>query len=146
MDDENAWTYWSRSDAHTMIMNIGANKKARESFARVIELWVKHLLNLEVSVEPLASIEDKDWRWFVGLDSEGTKIGNMLWKGATLGAGFSERVVTLMRMVIKDEARVRADLRGAPIYLIGAMDADKIWRLKPQNLVAGLPLLESKVS
>lgn len=146
MDDENAWTYWSRSDAHTMIMNIGANKKARKSFARVIEFWVKHLLNLEVSVEPLASIEDKDWRWFVGLDSEGTKIGNMLWKGATLGAGFSERVVTLMRMVIKDEARVRADLRGAPIYLIGAMDADKIWRLKPQNLVAGLPLVESKVS
>ena len=146
MDDENAWTYWSRSDAHTMIMNIGANKVAREALARVIERWVKHLLDLEVSVEPLASIEDKDWRWFVGLDSEGTKIGNRLWKGATLGAGFSERVVTLMRMTIKNEARVRADLRGAPIYLIGAMDGDKIWRLKPQNLVAGLPLLESKAS
>jgi len=146
MDDENAWTYWSRSDAHTMIMNIGANKKVREALARVIERWIGHLLGLDVHVEPLASIEDKDWRWFVGLDSEGTKIGNMLWKGATLGAGFSERVVTLMRMLIKDEARVRADLRGAPIYLIGAMDADKIWRLKPQNLVAGLPLVESKVS
>jgi hypothetical protein len=146
MDDENAWTYWSRSDAHTMIMNIGANKTAREAFARVIEAFVKHLLALDVSVEPLASIEDKDWRWFVGLDSEGTKIGNMLWKGAALGPDFSERVVTLMRMTIKDEARVRADVRGAPVYLIGAMDKDKIWRLKPQNLVAGLPLLESKSS
>jgi Family of unknown function (DUF6352) len=146
MDDENAWTYWSRSDAHTMIMNIGANKKAREALARVIERWVQHVLALEVSVEPLASIEDKDWRWFVGLDSEGTKIGNMLWKGAALGPDFSERVVTLMRMTIKDEGRVRADLRSAPIYLIGAMDKDKIWRLKPQNLVAGLPLLESKAS
>jgi hypothetical protein len=112
----------------------------------VIELWVKHLLNLEVSVEPLAAIEDKDWRWFVGLDSEGTKIGNMLWKGAALGPDFSQRVVTLMRMTIKDEGRVRADVRGAPVYLIGAMDKDKVWRLKPQNLVAGLPLLEGKAS
>ena len=25
MDDENAWTYWSRSDAHAMVMNIGGN-------------------------------------------------------------------------------------------------------------------------
>jgi hypothetical protein len=49
-------------------------------------------------------------------------------------------------MVIKDEERVRADLRGAPIYLIGAMDGDNIWRLKPQNLLASLPLVESKVS
>ena len=36
MDDENAWTYWSRSDANTMIMNIGASKMAREGLARVI--------------------------------------------------------------------------------------------------------------
>jgi len=146
MDDETAWTYWSRSDAHTMIMNIGANKTAREALARVIEAFVKHLLALDVSVEPLAAIEDKDWRWFVGLDSEGTKIGNMLWKGAALGPDFSQRVVTLMRMTIKDEGRVRADVRGAPVYLIGAMDKDKVWRLKPQNLVAGLPLLEGKAS
>ena len=27
MDDENAWTYWSRSDAHAMVMNIGGNRE-----------------------------------------------------------------------------------------------------------------------
>ena len=27
MDDENAWTYWSRSDAHAMAMNLGGNAK-----------------------------------------------------------------------------------------------------------------------
>ena len=146
MDDENAWTYWSRSDANTMIMNIGGNKRAREGLARVIEAWVKHLLALDVEVEPLASIEDRDWRWFVGLDAEATKIGNMLWKGATLGPDMAERVVVLMRMTIKDEARVQPAMRGRPIYLIGAMDQDKIWRMKPQNLIAGLPLIESKAS
>ncbi len=146
MDDENAWTYWSRSDAHTMIMNMGANAKAREGLARVIERWVGHLTGIHVKVEPLASIEDRDWRWFIGLDPEGTKIGNMLWKGAALGPDFAERIVTLMRLTFVDESRVQPGVRGAPVYLIGAMDKDKIWRLKPQNLIAGLPLMEGKAS
>jgi hypothetical protein len=146
MDDENAWTYWSRSDAHTMIMNIGANAKAREGLARVIERWIGRLTGMEVKVVPLASIEDRDWRWFIGLDPEGTKIGNMLWKGAALGADFAQRLVTLMRLTFVDESRVQPGVRGRPAYLIGAMDKDKLWRLKPQNLIAGLPLLEGKTS
>jgi hypothetical protein len=146
MDDDNAWTYWSRSDAHTMIMNMGANAKARAGLARVIERWIGHLTGIEVKVEALASIEDRDWRWFIGLDPEGTKIGNMLWKGAALGPDFAERIVTLMRMTFVDESRLKPGVRGAPVYLIGAMDTDKIWRLKPQNLIAGLPLIEGKAS
>ena len=27
MDDENAWTYWSRSDANSMAMNLGGNQQ-----------------------------------------------------------------------------------------------------------------------
>ena len=69
MDDENAWTYWSRSDAHAMVMNLGGNPKARNALCRVIERWIAHLLGVAVKVEPVASIEDRDWRWFVGLDS-----------------------------------------------------------------------------
>lgn len=146
MDDDNAWTYWSRSDAHTMIMNIGGNARAREALARVVERWLAHLLGLSTRVEIVPKIEDRDWRWFVGLDGEGTKIGNALWQGATLGPDFAERVVTLMRLSILDDAAVRPDLRGKPVYLIGAMDKEKVWRLKPQNLLAGLPLAETKPS
>ena len=40
MDDENAWTYWSRSDAHAMAMNLGGNAKARAGLCRVIERWI----------------------------------------------------------------------------------------------------------
>jgi hypothetical protein len=29
MDEQNAWTYWSRSDAHSMIMNLGGDARAR---------------------------------------------------------------------------------------------------------------------
>jgi hypothetical protein len=138
MDDDNAWTYWSRSDAHAMVMNIGGNPKARAGLCRVIERWVGHLLGVTVSVETVASIEDRDWRWFVGLDSEGTKIGNALWNGAALDS--PERIVALMRLNIEDTRVVDERVGSSPVYLILAMGADKVVRLKPQNLLVGLPL------
>lgn len=140
MDDENAWTYWSRSDAHAMAMNLGGNPKARDGLSRVIERWVAHLLGVTVKVEAVASIEDRDWRWFVGLDSEGTRIGNALWNGDTPGANAAERIVALMRLTFEDTRFVDERVGSKPIYLILAMDSDKVVRLKPQNLVAGLPL------
>ena len=51
-------------------MNIGGNPKARAGLCRVIERWIAHLLGVAVMVETVASIEDRDWRWFIGLDSE----------------------------------------------------------------------------
>ena len=146
MDGENAWTYWSRSDAHSMIMNLGGDAKARGGLAKAIELWIGHLLQINVKVEPLVRMEDDDWRWFIGLDSQGTRIGNVLWKGETIAQGMVEQIVSLMRLTIMDESRVLPDMRGKPIYLIGAMDHEKLWRLKPQNLIAGLPLIESEPS
>jgi hypothetical protein len=140
MDDENAWTYWSRSDAHAMVMNIGGNPKARAGLCRVIERWVAHLLGVAVKVETVASIEDRDWRWFIGLDSEGTRIGNALWNGDTLDGNTAERIVALMRLDIEDTRLVDERVGTRPVYVILAMDADKVVRLKPQNLVAGLPI------
>ena len=139
MDDENAWTYWSRSDAHAMAMNLGGNAKARAGLCRVIERWIGHLLGVTVSVETIASIEDRDWRWFIGLDSEATRIGNALWRGERLEA-VAERIVALMRLSFEDTRLVDERVGDKPVYLILAMGADKVVRLKPQNLIAGLPL------
>ena len=141
MDDDNAWTYWSRSDAHAMVMNIGGNPMARAGLCRVIERWITHLLGVAVNVETVASIEDRDWRWFVGLDSEGTRIGNALWNDATLDGSAAERIVALMRLTIEDSRLVDERVGTRPVYLILAMGADKVVRLKPQNLVVGLPLV-----
>lgn len=143
MDDENAWTYWSRSDAHAMVMNIGGNPKARAGLCRVIERWVAHLLGVAVKVETVASIEDRDWRWFVGLDSEGTRIGNALWNDAALDGSAGERIAALMRLNIEDVRLVDERVGTRPIYLILAMGADRVVRLKPQNLIVGLPLTAS---
>ena len=140
MDDENAWTYWSRSDAHAMVMNLGGNAKARAGLCRVIERWIGHLLGVTVSVETVPSIEDRDWRWFVGLDSEGTRIGNALWNGTVLDDDAAGRIVALMRLNIEDPRLVDERVGARPVYLILAMGADRVVRLKPQNLVAGLPL------
>ncbi len=142
MDSENAWTYWSRSDAHSMIMNMGGDAKARMGLAQAIERWIAHLMRIEVKVEPIARMEDQDWRWFIGLDAQATRIGNALWNGEAIGPGAADRIVTLMRLTFVDESRVRPDMRGKPVYLIGAMDHESVWRLKPQNLLVGLPLLE----
>ncbi|HEX7883220.1 MAG TPA: DUF6352 family protein [Afipia sp.] len=140
MDDANAWTYWSRSDAHAMVMNLGGNPKVRDALCRVIERWIAHLLGVAVKAETVASIEDLDWRWFVGLDSEGTRIGNALWNGELPGADAAERIVALMRMTFEDSRFVDERVGNKPVYLILAMGADKMVRLKPQNLVVGLPL------
>src|SRR4029079_3757454 len=61
MDDENAWTYWSRSDAHAMVMNIGGNPKARVGLCRVIERWIAHLLGVAVTVETRGSNAQDEW-------------------------------------------------------------------------------------
>jgi len=140
MDDDNAWTYWSRSDAHAMAMNLGGNAKARAGLCQVIERWIGHLLGIGVNVETIASIEDRDWRWFIGLDSEATRIGNALWHGERLDGGVSERIVALMRLSFEDTRMVDERVGNKPVYLILAMGADKVVRLKPQNLIAGLPL------
>jgi hypothetical protein len=143
MDDENAWTYWSRSDANSMAMNLGGSHKAREGLATAIAAWVKHLHGVKVFVEPLAKMEDRDWRWFVGLDSEGTRIGNALWRGDSLKAEDMDRVIALFRLTFADERQVDKRVRGKPVYLILGMTPDRMVRMKPQNLVAGLPLAQT---
>jgi hypothetical protein len=121
-------------------MNLGGNQKARDGLCRVIERWIAHLLGVAVKVESIASIEDRDWRWFVGLDSEGTRIGNALWNGGELGSDAAARIVALMRLTFLDPHLVDERVGTKPIYLILAMDTNNTVRLKPQNLVVGLPL------
>jgi hypothetical protein len=139
--DENAWSYWSRSDAHSMVLDLGANPRSREGLARAVEAWIRHLLNAECRVEPIPAMEDPDWRWFVGLDAEATRIGNALWNGEALDAAVQSRLLALFRLAFADGTPVDPRAAGRPVYLLLAMDADKRVTLKPQNLVAGLPLV-----
>jgi hypothetical protein len=93
-----------------------------------------------VRVEPVAAIEDREWRWFVGLDAEATRIGNALWSGSTLGEDARMRVLALFRLTLFDPQDAEEAVRGHPVYLILAMTPDRRVRMKPQNLVVGLPV------
>jgi hypothetical protein len=146
LDDENSWTYWSRSDAFTMALNLGSNPRSREGLARAIEAWVVHLLGIEVAVEPTPKIEDRDWRWFVGLDAEATRIGNALWGGQELESDAGSRILALFRLTFPDQRFVDPKMAGFPVYLILGMTPDNMLRMKPQNLLVGLPLAAARAA
>jgi hypothetical protein len=139
---DNAAGYWGRSDAFDMVLDLGGDPSGRAAFARVIEAWVRHLHGVEVEVSPLESVEDADWRWFAGLDAEATRIGNRLWKGEAPDAEALARVLALFRLEFGAGAPVIGRAAGHPVYLIMASDSERMLRLKPQNLVTGLPLAE----
>jgi hypothetical protein len=140
LSQDNAWTYWSRSDAFTMALAIGSDARAREGLARVIEAWIRHLVRIDVKVVPLTGIEDRNWRWFIGLDAEATRIGNALWHGEPVDEDTLSRVLALFSLTFADPSKVATHVLGHPVYLLLAMTRDNIVRIKPQNLIAGLPL------
>lgn len=136
LGEGNGWTYWSRSDAHTMVLPFGADPKAREAFARVIAAFLRHLLGLEVQVTPRVRADEVDLRWFVGLDPVGTAIGNALWHGQPV----KDTLVGLFALGIEPASAVLPEVAGHPVWLLLGMGKDRVIRMKPQNLIAGLPL------
>jgi hypothetical protein len=102
--------------------------------------WVSHLLGIDVAIEPLDELREARLSWYVGLDSEATRIGDRLWHGETLDEGTAGRVIGLFRLDFLDTALVADALEREPIYLILAMTPDRIVRMKPQNLLTGLPI------
>ncbi|KQU21321.1 hypothetical protein ASG63_06940 [Methylobacterium sp. Leaf94] len=140
LNEDNAWSYWSRSDAFSMALNLGSSMRSREALARVIEAFVGHLLNVEVRVNPLDKLEDSDWRWFVGLDAEATRIGNALWRGEPVSNADQERVIALFSLTFTDRTRLEDSVGDRPVYLLLAATGANLVTLKPHNLIAGLPL------
>ena len=132
----NEWTYWSRSDAHSTVLNFGGDPEARRGMARALEAFLRHMLGVTVTITPQSKVENVDLAWYVGLDPVGTAIGDALWHGRPLPGS----IVGLFRLDFGSDAPVRADVMGKPVWLILGMGADKTLRMKPQNLLSGLPL------
>jgi hypothetical protein len=139
----NAGAYWERSDLHDMVLDLGGEPSGRAALARVLEIWARHLLGIEVAVTAKERIEDRDWRWFVGLDAEGTRLGNGLWRGDAVEPEEMSRILALFSLEAREPTAFDPALKGRPIHLILATDKDKKLRMKPQNLITGLPLAAS---
>jgi hypothetical protein len=140
LNDGNAHDYWERSDRFDMALDLTAGRRGLAALGDVIARWVNHLLAVEVMVEPLTEAQDVKLTWYVGLDAQGTKIGDDLWNGEELDDAALGRIVGLYRLTFRDDAPVLDKAKGEPIYLIMAMSPDGMLRVKPQNLVTGLPI------
>jgi hypothetical protein len=139
LGEGNAWTYWSRSDAHTMVFPFGADPKARAGLATALARFVHHLLGHKVTVVSMTAAAEVDLRWYVGLDSTGTAIGNALWKGDAPPA----TLVGLFALTFDRPDGVLPDVGQNPVFLLVGLDASNVIRFKLQNLVTGLPLVGS---
>ena len=125
LNDSNAESYWQRSDLFDMALDLTAGRRGLDALGTVIERWIAHLLSVEVEIEALI---------------EATGIGDALWTGGELDRAARERIIGLYRLVFRNPEVVLGKAKGEPIYLILAMTPERMLRMKPQNLVTGLPI------
>ncbi|MBV9954487.1 MAG: hypothetical protein JOZ70_04465 [Pseudolabrys sp.] len=140
LNAENTDQYWDRSDQFDMAIDLSAGQPGLDALAKVIERWVGHLLGLDVAVTALPEMRDVNLVWYVGLDADATKLGDTVWKGEELDQAAATRLIGLFKMEFRDPSVLLDKVRGEPVYLILAMTPDKLIRMKPQNLVTGLPV------
>jgi hypothetical protein len=140
LNEENADSYWERSDQFDMGLDLTSGKRGPPALAEAMTRWISHLLGINVSIEPLTELRDAKLTWYVGLDSEATKIGDRLWHGEALDDRTAGRVLALFRLSVTDAGLVAEIVEQEPVYLIMAMTPDLNLRMKPQNLLTGLPI------
>jgi hypothetical protein len=145
INDDNAAAYWERSDSFDMALDLSAGRRGLAALAAVLQRWIAHLLGIEVAVAPVAEPGDLALSWYVGLDAEATRLGDALWRGGALDPGERASIIAVFRLSFADRSLVLERLAGEPIYLILAMDAERVLRMKPQNVLTGLPVREATV-
>ena len=140
MTPETAPQYLQRSDAFDMVLDFRHGQPGRRAFATVLERWIAHMLGANVALKPVERFDAESWAWFVGLDAEGTSIGNALWKGEVPPQDGLDRIVALFEARVLESSEMLEAAAGKPFPLILGMTANRIVRVKPQNLLTGLPL------
>lgn len=140
LNDDNAASYWQRSDGFDMALDLSGGRAGLAGLAKAMERWVGHLLGVAVTIEPLTELRNAPLSWYVGLDADATLIGNAMWHGEELDENARARVVGLFRLTFRDAGLMLEKVRGEPVYLVLAMSNEHLIRMKPQNLVTGLPV------
>ena len=143
LDRANAQLYWERESKHDTVISLTYGRAALDALARVLEAWVAHFLNVNVSVKAIRKIDEPRWAWHVGLDAESTAILNQLWSGGEVDAGRMRRVLALFALQFENPATMRTDIAGRTVYLALSCDDNDVVRMKPQNLLINLPLHEA---
>jgi hypothetical protein len=140
LNADNAGAYRDRSDSYDLALDLTAGRRGLTALGEVVARWVRHLLGIEIEIQAMTEARDITLTWYVGLDSNATRIGDALWKGEPSSANAPEFIVGLYRMRFPDDVDLIERMHGQPTYLIVAGSSDMTLRLKPQNLITGLPL------
>ena len=143
LDKANAQLYWERESRHDTVISLTYGRPALDALARVLEMWVKHFLGLEVRVKPIRRIEEPRWAWHIGLDAESSAILNDLWAGGEVEQGRMQRILALFALQFDDPAAMRSDIAGRTLYLALSATEEGAVRMKPQNLLINLPVHEA---
>jgi hypothetical protein len=137
ISDDNAASYWERSDRFDMALDLTGGRAGLIALAEAMRRWIAHVLGVDVMIEPLTALRDAPLTWYVGLDADATRIGNKLWNGDDIDEA---AMVGLFALTFRDPSIMLDKVRGEPVYLILSMTGDKTIRMKPQNLITGLPI------
>jgi Family of unknown function (DUF6352) len=140
LNEENANSYWECNDQFDLALDFTGRRRGVAALAQAMQLWIAHLLGVDVRIEPLTELRDARLTWYVGLDSEATRIGDQLWHGEALDVRMAGRVLALFRLTFADEGLIADSMAGEPAYLILAMTPEQTVRMKPHNLLTGLPI------
>jgi hypothetical protein len=144
LDDASAASYWERSDRFDTALDFAAGRRGLNALGDVIRRWLCHLLAVDVAIEALTELRDAPLSWYVGLSVDATRIGDEIWNGGELSDAMRARLVGLFRLTFLNPADVIDKVRGEPVYLLMAMAPDDVLRLKPQNLLTGLPIRDEE--
>jgi Family of unknown function (DUF6352) len=142
LSTDNLDAYWPRSEFFDMVISLNHGQASLDALCRVLELWIKHFLQVDVSIQTDKEIVDEHWVWHVGLDAQASGILNDLYTGAEVSEDRHRRLMCLFRLEFVNPADMLAAVAGRPVYLAMAMDEKNQLKLKPQNLLLNLPLAQ----
>lgn len=142
LTETNADLYWQRDQRYDTVLDMSFTRPGLDALCRVLETWIRHFLDVAVTIQPVQQISDDKWVWHIGLDVEGSRLLNDLYSGVEVDEERLARLLTLFRMEFAEPDLVIDAVAGRPVYLALCMTPDKRLRLKPQNLLVNLPLAE----
>ena len=140
LNAENAPFYFLRDELYGFALDLTPGGEGVRALAEVLRRWVLHMAGARVTIEPVQEVRDERWRWHIGLDIDASAILDALYRGETPADTELERVIALFRLAFADAADALPEAAGKAVYLGLACRPDRTLRMKPQNLLASLPL------
>lgn len=142
LSDGNASIYWDRSDNFDTVLDVSFARPGLDAFCRVLEGWIEHMIGAVVRIQPVQQISDERWVWHVGLDVEANAILNDLYNDVEVDEPRLARLVSLFRLEFAEPSLMLQHIAGRSVYLGMAITQGNVLRIKPQNLLLNLPLME----